>query len=270
MKRFPTLIALLAVSAAGMAQSITLRLNLPVGKSYAYAVTTKIKSEGGMAVANGSVSQTMTTTQKVLSKNVQGTRIQTKITGVKMTTDGKGMMAQQMSQAAKQLEGSVTESVFDSRAQVVTASEGPRVTTMGGMGVGFLGVLYPSGPVAPGGTWRSEVDFQKIFSAMGQGMIQTGKNKTVPIRFKLVRVQRLGARTLAHLSYEMKGNLDLTVGAGGQGQTMPMKVNVDMKGQFVVDTAIGLPREGKSGGTTKVLISGMTILQTINSTYRLK
>jgi hypothetical protein len=206
MKRFPTVIALIAVSSAGMAQSITLRLNLPVGRSFAYAVTTKIKSEGGMAVANGSVSQSMTTTMKVLSKNARGTRVQTKITGVKITTDGKGMMAQQMSQAAKALEGSVTESVYDSRAQIVSATEGPRVMSMGGMGVGFLGVLYPSGSVAPGAIWRSEVDFQKIFSAMGQGMIQTGKNKTVPIRFKLVRVQRLGTRTLAHLSYEMKGH----------------------------------------------------------------
>jgi hypothetical protein len=105
---------------------------------------------------------------------------------------------------------------------------------------------------------------------MGQGMVQTGAKKSVPIHFKLLGVKRVGAKTFATMSYQMKGDLDLAVGGGAQGQAMPMKVAVDMKGQFVVDAANGMPREGKSGGTTKIGISGMTIMQTIDTSYRLK
>ena len=242
---------------------------MPIGKSLAYAVTTKIKSAGGMAITNANMTQAMTTTMKALSKNAQGTKVQMKVSGVKITSDSKGPMAEQMKNQAKSLEGSTTESVYDSRGQVVTATDGPRVMTMGGMGVGFMGVLFPAGPVSPGATWSSAVDFEKIFSNMGRGMIQTGKNKTVPIKYKLVRVQRLGTKTLAHLTYAMKGNLDLSIGTG-QGQPMPMKVLVDMKGQFVVDASTGLPREGKSGGTTQMTISGMAITQTIATSFRQK
>src|SRR5262245_746883 len=141
MKKTTCSIVAAALALLSFGQSVSLKLNLPVGRSFAYVVTTKMKSAGGMAAVNGAVTQSMTTTMKVLSKNAQGTRVQMKLSNVKVSGDGKGLMAQQMTQASKQMEGSTSESVYDSRGQIVTATVGAQVASMGGMGAGFLGVI---------------------------------------------------------------------------------------------------------------------------------
>lgn len=272
----------LTVSAFGFGQRVTLKLNLPTGKSMKYTMTSKVVSdkpkEGGGI--NVDVTQQMKTTMSVLSKTAKGTKVRTKIDDAKVTAPKGSMMSGRAAGTAAELKGATFEAVYDSRGRNVpgsmagTGGLSRNMQQMGGLNFGFLGAEYPAGAVSPGSTWSTSVDLGKIMSSGAPGMMRPGSNEKIPVKYKLVKVAIQGGRSVAHLTYDMKGNVSMNMGGGGpgnaaNGQSMAMKIALNMKGKLIVDVATGAPISGSSSGTTNIAVGTMMNLgQKISVTFR--
>lgn len=276
--RASIVLALLALATAGSAQRVTLKLNLPVGRSIKYTMTNKITSAnpGGGSGPNVDMTQTMRTTVSATAKSAKGTKIRTRVDSAKFTAPPGSMMANQASQAESRMKGTFFEAIYDSRARMVdgtmtgTGMMGQSASQMGGMNVGFMGAEFPAGPIAPGATWSTSIDFGKVMSSMGPGMGRMGANSKIPVKFKFVRIETSGARRLAHLTYDMKGSVTMNMGGGNQKAAgMAMKIGINMAGKLAVDIATGVPVTGTSSGTTSISAgTGMNFGQKISVSFR--
>jgi len=276
--RFSFALSLVAFAAAGSAQRVTLRLNLPIGKSMKYSMTSKVASAnpgGGPGGMNLDMTQQMTTSVGATAKTAKGLKVRTKMDQVKITAPKGSMMAGQASQTAAQLKGTYFDAIYDSRARMVPGSMtgtamGGRASQMGGMNFGFLGAEYPAGPVSAGATWSTNVDFSKIMGGAVPGMAASAGKSTIPVKYKLVKVESRAGKSIAHLSYTMKGSVNMNMGGGNQkAAAMAMVISMDMKGTILVDVSTGAPISGSSNGTTNVSINNsMNIGQKITVNFK--
>jgi hypothetical protein len=272
MNKTSLIFAALCAASFAVPQSVTLRLNLQAGKTYRYAASNRIVSTGLAAM---DMSQSMTMAISILSKTGQGSRTRTKISNIKVSTKAQGPAAEQVKNSAAKLEGASFEATYNSRGQIVPGSvkataEGNAAAQLGAMGLGFMGMQYPAGPVSAGSKWSGSADFGKLLQGALGGAVQAKKG-TLPISFRLVRFEKAAGKTFAHVNYAIKGVLDLAVRAGQQGQSMNMKVAVDMTGSAVVDTSNGIPTKGTAKGTTSMTLGqGMNVSQKTSATFLLK
>lgn len=278
MLRFSLAFTVVCASAFSYGQKVTLRLNLPVGKAMKYSMTNKMVSanpgaSGGM---NMDMTQQMSTTISAISKTAKGQKVRTRMDDVKITAPKGSMMGNQASQTAAQLKGTSYEAIYDSRGRMVagsmtgTGAAGRNARQMGGMNFGFLGAEFPAGPVSPGATWSTSVDFAKIMGEAVPGMATAAGGSKIPIKYKLVKVEKRGAKSVAHLNYTMIGSVNMNMGGGNQeAPAMAMKISMNMKGLILVDVSTGAPISGNSSGTTNVSIGGtMNIGQKITVSFR--
>ena len=278
--RKPALASLIGVSALALAatapaQSVTLKLNLPVGKTYNYVTTSKSQSSGGPM--NISTDQRMEMSLSVLSKSAQGMRIKTKITDVKITVPPNTPGANMIKAQEQQLKNTSFEATYDSRGRSsgfagssANAAANKVMQGMGSMRFGFMGVEFPAGPVSPGSKWSSNIDFKKLVGEMGMGMVKPGKNSNMPVNFKLVKVTNQGGKKVAQIAYSMIGKIDMSVSNPQSGQSMPMNLSFNVNGNVTVDTATGLPLTNSSNGSTTTAVMGMNIIQKVSTTIKLK
>lgn len=265
----------LALAATAPAQSVTLKLNLPVGKTYSYVTTTKSQSSGGPM--NVSSDQRMEMSLAVLSKSAQGTRIRTKITDVKITVPPNTPGANMIKAQEQQLKNTSFEATYDSRGRSsgfsgssANSAANKVMQGMGSMRFGFMGVEFPAGPVSPGSKWSSNIDFKKLVGEMGMGMVKPGKNSNMPVAFKLVKVANAGGKKVAQIAYSMIGKIDMSVSNPQSGQSMPMNLTFNVTGNVTVDTATGLPLTNTSSGSTSTAVMGMNITQKVSTSIKLK
>jgi hypothetical protein len=278
-RTFRTLsLALLAtgVFADASAQKISLRFVPPVGKTFNYVASNDVKgAAGGPQIGN--MGQTMEMAVSILSKSAKGTKVRTKITGVKVKAPAGSPMANRSKAMQDQLKGLTSELVYDARARMVgTASASdPRMAQvmgrMGSMGAGFLGVEFPAGPVGPGSKWNSSIDIGKLMGAAMPGMMKPTRGGKVNIVYTLQKLEKKGGKNLARVAMTMNGSVDLDINMGAQGsQPMKMSMSLSMKGTILVDTKTGMPTSGESKGTIGVKMPQGSMDQNLTSTFKMK
>lgn len=275
-----TFVAGAMLVSAGLAQPVTLRLNLKPGAKYSLKSTNKMTSSGaGPMAAMGNMTQTMTMAVTVKSKSAKGTTVQMKVTDLKVDVPKDSPMAGQMTSAASQMKGMIVEQLVSALGKVLSTSTSGgnpasqrALNQFGGFRVGFLGVEFPSRAVSPGATWGTSVDFSEILGNAAPGMIQAGKNAKVPVKYTFKGVKTVGGKRVANIDYTMIGSMDMTVGGPAQPgrQGMAMNMNLDMRGAFVVELATGLPLSGSAKGAVKTSVAGMNIVQNMSTTFTVK
>ncbi len=279
--RCALLLAALGVASGATAQSITLRLNLAVGKKHTYTVENKIvQTNKGPGVppsmASMDMVQRMTGALNVLSKNAKGFVIKNSISSVKVTVPKDSPMAAQVSMIENMIKGASFEATYDARARIVgepkASSSNPMLkqimSSMGGMGMGLMGVEFPAGPVSPGSKWTTHFDIGKMLSQM-PGMGSAAKVSKIPINFRFVRVENRGGKRFAKLSYTMKGSTSMSAPAAS-GQQGTIKMGFDFTGNASVDLATGLPVEGGGTGTSTTTFGQMTMTQKTTATFKVQ
>lgn len=264
-------LAALCLASLALSQSYSLRLIPPKGAKVTMTTSVtmrqSLKASGpatkGQAAQgmNMDMDQKVVQTMSVVSTSAKGVTIKTSIDDVRATAPAGSMMAGQVSNM-QQMKGTSFEGTYDARGRSVgklTASGvTPQVSQMMNRysGFGVMGFEYPAGPVHVGSKWSSKIDFAQLMGGMMPGMIQPGKASTVPMNFRIVRFERRGSRTLAHIGYTMKGKMDFSMNAQ-QGKPMKLDLDTDAKGTIVVDSATGLPVEGSSTSVSNIAVGTM-------------
>lgn len=266
------------MATAGWSQSVLLRLNLPVGKSMKYTMTNKITSAnpsgGGGMPMNLDMTQKLDTTLKVLSKNTRGHKIQTTVDKATVSAPKNSAMAGQAAQAGNSMKGASFSAVYDAQGRIVEGSletkgaMGRAMTQMGSMNAGFMGVEFPARQVSPGETWSTSIDFAKLMAGMGPAANMKANGK-IPVKYKFVRLENRGGKSIAHVDYTMIGNVDMAMsGNNPQANGMQIKVGINMKGKLQIDVATGAPLAGSNGGTTSINFGGMNMGQKMTVTFK--
>lgn len=154
---------------------------------------------------------------------------------------------------------------------------------MGGMGglaesAGFMGIVFPSGPVKVGSTWTVKVDVAKSLGATGMGsMMKFKKSSIVPVNYKITGITNRGSKKVATVSVSAIADLDMemtpppnsTKGAAAQ-QPMSMQMAMNVSGQAVIDTATGILQQQDTTGTMTIAVMGRKQTVPLKTSTKLK
>lgn len=268
------------VGATAWPQAITLRLNPPAGKKAVYSATTAIQMKAGANSAgpmNMDSTQRITMTLEVLSKSAKGFKVRTTISDVSVTAP-KGSMMEGMAKAIEDTtRGFTVTGLYDPLGNNVgklemggKAAANPLASSMSNMGAGFLGVVFPSGPVSPGSTWKSSIDMKDMMGAASAGAAALSKGGQIPISYKLLKVEKRGGKTLAHILYSMKGSAEMGAPSGAKSAATKVTLVIDAQGTVVVDVATGFPESSAAKGRNTIRANGMDVVQTMDISMKLK
>nr|MBA3725721.1 hypothetical protein [Armatimonadota bacterium] len=257
-----------AIACAGTA-GITLRLKPKVGGVYRY-VTTTTTTGGGQG---GSQSSRQTSEQTVTVKNkvAAGYRIHTKITDVKSSGSAPRSSDEQMKKMLKGVTWEVDVTPTGKVSNMTTSATGQTkaiVNAMQSMDIGFMGVVYPPGPVNIGSTWTTALDLSKMFKGLpGGNMLKITSGGKFPVRYKLTGVNA-GKATLA---FSMAGKTTMSMNSPQAGQQV-QKMTMDMKstGTVKVNLANGLPTLADSVVHMDMNVMGMAMKQKILTSTKMR
>jgi hypothetical protein len=270
----------LALSTFAFSQSVKLQFKPTPGKKYTYVA--QVKNQQSMP-GSGGVTTNMSTTQQLtiqiaaLGASAQGTRMKYNFLESKTTVPKDSPMAANIAQIDSMVKGSEFEATYDARGRMMgtpIAKSGNRMaqmlmTGMGAIGMGFLGVEYPAGAVAPGAQWTAQLDLQKMMSTMVPGMKAAGQAKTIPIVYRLARIERKGAMTLAHITYTMNGTTEFDMPSNAQ-QKGKISLSMNYSGTVAVDATTGMPQVATGGGTGSFTVGQIAMKQQTDAVFRLK
>lgn len=282
--RTAVVVAACALACWSSAQSVTLRLKLPVGKKLVYTNDTRMdinmkmpKTQGAPTMPeNMGVTMNQVTETQVVSKSAKGYLTRMTIVEAKATADKGNPMGAMIAGMADQVKGSTVEAVYDELGGIVgsvktTMKSGamPQMGRSSDMKFGFMGLLCPKNRVSVGSTWSTSIDFAKVMSGnqMGQGMQISG---TMPLTYKLVKVASAGGRNMATVSVTLGGTM--TIGGQGSkttaGGTMTAKISGG--GTMIVDVATGIPQTSTIKMTMNMNAMGVPVTQKMVITQKLK
>ncbi len=268
MLRHVSLLLVMGTALSAQAQKVTLRYNPPVGKSYVFQSVMTSKQDNPQG--STTMKQSMTITTKIV-KNAGGkVTTLTTASGAKVTATGPA--AQMVPNMEKSINSMKTTSVVDNRGRPVDMkAAGPEAMQqmMSGMSSG-LGAMqaFPVEAVGAGSKWVNTVDFQKMMAGMLQGMTMTGGK--MPMTMVLKSFENRNGRRLAVIQISMKGTFSIappkSTGPGMGSVTTTMKTD----GVIRIDVATGMTIEAQSTGSGTTMINKMKMVQTYNSSMKLK
>ena len=261
-------VVLLIFSAFAVQGSVLLRLNMPAGATYRYQ--TKTTTTSSVGTSSGST-QVMQMSVAVKKRMASGFRVQTTVTDVKMTGPGAANSASKIETALKGKSWTADYSPTGKVSNLSTTATGPTksiLTASQAMDAGFMGVLFPAGPVRPGSTWSGELDINKLFKSFpGGNMLKITSGGKFPVRYTLRSIKG----NVAYLNFTMNGKttMSLNTPKNANAQQNPQAQNMDMAisstGSAQVDTATGLPIASSTTANITMNAMGMHIVQKIVS-----
>ena len=255
--RYAATLALIGSALAVQAQTVTLRFNPPIGKTYVYATTTIIKSTGGQA---GSMNQSMTVLTKALKNTGGKITLQSSIEGAKITGTGPG--ATNAAAMEKRLNGQKTTTVVDSQGQPVGSDAGKMMQKMMQGGLSNMH-FFPTHPVSVGSKWGNTMDLAKMMPAQANMKITGGK---MPVNMVLKKIEMRNGRRVAVIDMTMSTVMGMTGANPGQS----MKITLKSTGTTWIDVASGMPVESRSVANTATSFGTMQMNQNITSTMKLR
>ncbi len=146
------LACLFLASSAGA--QVTLRLKLKVGQKLAYSARTQTMSNGGPAATAGS-GATVSMSMLVTAQSGKGWSVTQKVDDLKMDKPTGAAAGMDTSRFAKQIVGQTSTMTVDETGRTSAAKAGLASQMLGqslSSSLGFMGVVFPSGPVHPGST----------------------------------------------------------------------------------------------------------------------
>lgn len=242
----------------GSSKSLTLRLRLEKGKSYVF--DSKVQQTTQAPGGKTEVGQSLVTTVKIDDASEGKYRTTSSISEVKI--DSASLPAEQSAAMKKQMEAVKLQIEYDELGHTLdtkSSASGALAATMGSQGVGFMGLHYPSRPVAVGDIWSAEFDIQEVLGSMLAGLKAKGSTK-IPIKYTLKSSETKNGKSVAVIDFSMVGDLVFTVDRpNGPATEITMKTN--STGDYVVDTKTGLPMESTTKGRNEIGAAGQNLVQ---------
>ena len=279
-----TFVAVAACSLAcwSAAQSVTLRLKLPVGKKLVYTNDTRMdihmkmpKNQGGPTMPDDmGMTINQVTNVQVVSKSAKGYVTKMTIVEAKATADKGNPMGTMISGMAEQMKGSTVEATYDELGNIVgslkTTTKSGATMQMGQTGdmkFGFMGLICPKNAVSVGSSWSQSIDFSKVMAGnqMARGMQIGG---SMPLTYKLVKVANAGGKSIATVSVTLGGTM--TIGGQSAAGASTMTAKISGGGTILVDVATGLPQTSTINLNMSMMAMGMPITQKMVMTQKLK
>jgi hypothetical protein len=224
-------VTLWAALAAVPAQAVVLRYTPEVGSTTTYQLVMKGDFSMTMAgigeAASGQINSTMSMTQKALAKQDNGTKVEMRLTGGKITSDVAG------EDTSQQVPPSQAVVVLDDRGrmvEVVSTDTGGQTGQAGLPGLDDWGALagyggFPEGDVKAGDQWTDEVKVPA--SAMMPEM-------NLQVRSRLVELTTYQGRKAAKISSAFNGPIsgDLSQLSQGAPQQVQGTMSGNLQGNF--------------------------------------
>lgn len=256
-------LSLASVMGAASAQTVTLRYQPPVGKSFSYAMSMDMRQSVPGMPTPISMHEEVPMTMRIVSRSGPSTVVDVRLGQAHVTLPKGSPMAAskaQIEQSTSNVSSRSTVDVYGKFSSV--KSSNPMAAQMGGgMSSGLQGVAFPSRPVRVGESWTQSMDMGKIPGVASSGARTSG---TIPIRYTLVNLRRVGGTTLATIRTEMNGHTKIS----GQGQTMNMTMRSG--GNAVIDVATGLARTTSMSTDVTMLIGGKSMTMHMSMAINLR
>lgn len=265
------LCALVTVAAVASAQKVTLRYNPPVGKTYTYSMSVVTGASGMAMGASMGMTETATSTMKILSRSGDATKVSVTTSNVKINVPANSPMKSQVASMEKTAATTMSMTISSLGAiSNVSTSGGNAMVQMSGDMMSAAGpyMAMPKAPVGPGSTWSSSLDLAKAMGkSMPAGMKVSGGK--IPLNMKLVKFVSMGGKKLAQIDMTGAGKASLALGGGGKG--MNMTIDMSLKSSSMVDLATGLAVSMTSNMSNKMSMGAQgSMTQTMKMSMKLK
>lgn len=251
----------LVAGGCGKGDSVTLRLRLKEGATYAFE--SKISQTTEMQGQKNVADQTLVTTVKVDDASDGRYRTTSSISDVEITS--AGVTESQKEDLRKRIEGVRVNLEYDDLGHTLASKSADNkaansfAASMGAQGVGFMGLHFPSRAVRAGDTWSAEFDIQQVLGSMLAGMKPKGAS-TIPIKYTLKKIEDRNGKKIGVIAFDMSGSLEFIVENPGRAP-VEVKMKTASKGDYVVDLATGIPLESTTTGRNDIEVPGQVLGQ---------
>ena len=240
----PLLAAPLLLVATASAQTVLLRYRPPVGKTFAYTMTTSMTMASPQKTPGmkGPMSfrQSAPMTIRVVSQTPDATTIEMK-TGPTKTAAGSALGNAPQTSAPQ-----IVRMTLDRFGTLKAGSgAGPATAIMSSMGGNMQGVVFPAKPVRVGDTWTQTIDLGKIMSGAKAGSMR--------VQGKLPMVYRLTALKGGIATIEMASKGAMTMAMGAQA----IKTSMNMRATSSIDSSTGLTKSTALVSDSATQLPGM-------------
>jgi hypothetical protein len=232
--------------------AVTLRLALKKGQTLRWKIVNRSRATQGPGAASASsdMVQTLMSEVRVLDADSRTMRVVFEIRDCTVDAPGDPARLAMLRKIASQLKGAQMEGSYNPQGKgrnlrvvkVPQTAEGNMIAStlraIASSDLGFLGIVYPEGPVSVGAAWTSKIDLNQALR--DQGVDTSGmKGGDGTVRYKLDAVERGASGQVGVVSFEMRATLEIPL-RSPSGQTI-LHQTLHSRGTAKVELATGVP-----------------------------
>jgi hypothetical protein len=251
-------------------EEVTLRLRLEPNQAIEFM--TEMDLDQSFATVEGSLTSRMRQRAEVLERTDEGHyRVLFSNTDVEVLTEEDSPLEAEARLLEQNARAFRYEAVFDDRghpegAKAVEDGETPRGQGLAWMTVGFFGVEYPEEPVRVGQEWTREVDLSKVMEGLDVNMIEPSGHTSLPITFRVSRIDQREGQTVVVVETSMKGTIELELRQSPGNEARPkVTLATDISGTIEIDGTDGVPLSSSVQGRNTLRVADTEVQQSMRT-----
>ncbi len=218
------------------AQTLLLRYKPPVGKTYAYTLTSKSIQFLPTSPNPVKIDVEIPITLRITSRRGARATIDQTI-GAPLLTLSPGNQLERMRPALqKEIQKIARQTVANEQGKLQTATheKAESLTKLGkGIAQALQPIYFPPKPVKVGDTWTTSLDLKDTKDIDATVGAPTAPRQGLRVFYKLVGIEKRAGKTLARITVSCKGR------ATGRSPKGVLKLNVDTFTNALIDTETG-------------------------------